>query len=296
LWRLYDYMTDDEKSDSIRVREEKSKLSLGQGGEGYIAGDEWCYNCAGSGHWGDVSSPTLFLINDSDDLEIQDCNDLPHRADHPREPSAFSSYNILSGPFFDPTAKPTPKTFRRRQPRDWEQANDLPEGWGNHTPENIGKQGRRKNIAKMERRERQQAVDDDPDDWFGNPRNARARSTMSVLSQHSGGSGKEPPTGPKKLTFGSSLKDAEQRFRSRPFTTTSLLDRLGGDDDRSSSRGQYNERRSDHNSSWGTSRSKHDLGNDAHDKQRDGYEREGDRNRHRPRDEPGPRYKGGYRR
>jgi hypothetical protein len=279
-------MTEDEKINTLRVRQEKTKLSLGQGED--MAPDEWCYNCAGSGHWGDVSPIALFPTDPSDNIGIQDCKDLPHRTDLPREPSAFSSYNIMSGPFFDPAAEPMPKASRRTEPRDWRKCNDFLGGWGNHAPENVGKQGRKKNMAKMERSASQQAVDADTDDWFENPINAGNRSAMKTPSRRDGGSGKEPPTGPKKLTFGP-LKNAGRTFPSRP---ASLLDRLGGDDSRGSSRAQYGEQRHPH-SSRETSRSKHDL----REQRNGGYSQEPeDKNRYRSRDEPGPRYKGGYRR
>jgi protein AIR1/2 len=38
----------------VQAREEKKKLVLGNGGEGYIASEEWCYNCGNSKHLGDV--------------------------------------------------------------------------------------------------------------------------------------------------------------------------------------------------------------------------------------------------
>ena len=53
---MYRYVEDEVRLETLRVREEKRVLVLGQGGEGYIASDEWCYNCGGSGHFGDVSS------------------------------------------------------------------------------------------------------------------------------------------------------------------------------------------------------------------------------------------------
>ena len=53
---MYRYVEDEVRLETLRVREEKRDMALGQGGEGYIASDEWCYNCGGSGHFGDVSS------------------------------------------------------------------------------------------------------------------------------------------------------------------------------------------------------------------------------------------------
>jgi hypothetical protein len=55
LWRLYRYHTTTQRDNTLRVREAKRHLGLGKGGEGYIAMDEWCYNCGSRGHWGDVN-------------------------------------------------------------------------------------------------------------------------------------------------------------------------------------------------------------------------------------------------
>ena len=54
---MYEYVDDAERQNILRMRDQKSVLALGQGGEGYIATDEWCYNCGGCGHLGDVSLP-----------------------------------------------------------------------------------------------------------------------------------------------------------------------------------------------------------------------------------------------
>lgn len=63
LWRIYEYLTEDGKNDILSTRNNKQNLKLGQGGEGYIADDEWCYNCGSRGHWGDVSGLLLMSFN-----------------------------------------------------------------------------------------------------------------------------------------------------------------------------------------------------------------------------------------
>lgn len=55
LWRIYQYVDDAEKTLILEARAQLMNLPLGEGGEGYIARDEWCYNCGGIGHLGDVS-------------------------------------------------------------------------------------------------------------------------------------------------------------------------------------------------------------------------------------------------
>lgn len=52
---MYKYVEDEERQEILRQREGKRMLVFGQGGEGYIAPDEWCYNCGDCGHLGDVS-------------------------------------------------------------------------------------------------------------------------------------------------------------------------------------------------------------------------------------------------
>lgn len=53
-WRLYEYVNEEDRIQLLVLRRTKKDMKLGEGGEGYIADDEWCYNCGDSGHWGDV--------------------------------------------------------------------------------------------------------------------------------------------------------------------------------------------------------------------------------------------------
>lgn len=39
----------------MRSREQRKRLGIGEGGEGYISEEMWCYNCANTDHLGDVS-------------------------------------------------------------------------------------------------------------------------------------------------------------------------------------------------------------------------------------------------
>ncbi|KAF8076360.1 hypothetical protein FPV67DRAFT_1573553 [Lyophyllum atratum] len=265
LWRLYEYLTEGSKNLTLETRRQKQHLSLGEGGEGYIADDEWCYNCGSCGHWGD------------------DCQDLPHREDIPNESSAFSEHNTLSGPFFDTVVeRPTSKSCRR-EPRDWELANDLPAAWGN-VPENVGRQGRRNNVAKMERKAKEQAVEDDPDDWFGNVKNARNRGVPQ-----NNGNGNRTPAPLKKMAFGKSIQESSRQFQ-QP-SPPSLLDRLG-DSYRSN---ESRSRRHGSGNSRSDSQHKSDYGNKSQSRRDDRYRPERDRDRDwRRRDDPGPRYRGGY--
>ncbi|KAH9939238.1 uncharacterized protein BXZ73DRAFT_88961 [Epithele typhae] len=170
LWRMYIYVEDDARQDILRIREDKRLLPLGEGGEGYIATDEWCYNCGGCGHLGD------------------DCNDVQHPFDHPEEHSAFSIYNILSGPFSSEAPRQS-----KRAPRDWETVNAFSDGFGSNMPMQVGKQGRRKERERLARAREQQA-DDDDDDWFaGNrarPNNKGSRGSSRNKGDTRGGGGK----------------------------------------------------------------------------------------------------------
>ena len=51
---MYEYVDDNQRQEIMRSREEKASLSFGEGGEGYIGPEDWCYNCGDVGHLGDV--------------------------------------------------------------------------------------------------------------------------------------------------------------------------------------------------------------------------------------------------
>ncbi|KAG5637770.1 hypothetical protein H0H81_003271 [Sphagnurus paluster] len=178
LWRLYDYLDEEGKNLSLKIRKQKRNLSIGQGGEGYIARDKWCYNCGSAGHWGD------------------DCHDMPHHEDFPNEPSAFSEHNTLSGPFYDTYAS----NLYDRKPRDWELL----------VPENVGKKGRKDQLLRMERKAREQVSREDTNDWFENPKNTRTRRVPQPNVR--------TPEPPKKLTFGKSIHESVRHLgrQSRP--------------------------------------------------------------------------------
>ena len=61
MWRMYEYVDDAERQQILTSREEKREFILGQGGEGYIAPEDWCYNCGECGHLGDVRASISFL-------------------------------------------------------------------------------------------------------------------------------------------------------------------------------------------------------------------------------------------
>ncbi|KAF9009090.1 hypothetical protein BDQ17DRAFT_1275502 [Cyathus striatus] len=261
-WRLYEYLTEEERSKVISLRLSKKKLKLGEGGEGYVADDEWCYNCGYCGHWGD------------------DCNDTK-RFDCPEEPSAFSLYNIMSGPFFNPDEEKQLFNYSRRGRHDRE--NELDQ-WGKGAPQNVGRQGKKKQMDKLAKTYEQ--LDEDDDDWFGK-QNSRDPAQRQINST-------------KKLAFGKSLQDGKkiEHLASRaPSLLSRLSDGFQCDGPRLSAR--YNENNGESYSSAQSSRSR----NRDRDRDRD---REKNRNRDRYRGhegysgshgrskDNGPRYKGGY--
>jgi len=148
----------------------KKNSKLGEGGEGYVADDEWCYNCGNPGHWGD------------------DCHNLSNTRSL-GEYSAFGNNNVMSGPFFDPSQKPKTSSSRSRT-RDWERADQMFKG----AP---GRQGRMKSMAALEKKSRQ--AEDDPDDWFGNN-----------FSKSNGPAPRHLGREPKKISFGKTFKDQRQ--------------------------------------------------------------------------------------
>ncbi|TCD63871.1 hypothetical protein EIP91_004810 [Steccherinum ochraceum] len=189
LWRMYEYVDDNDRQEILRSREQKAELNIGEGGEGYIARDEWCYNCGEIGHLGD------------------DCDE-PHPYDVPKESSAFGSYNVSSGPFFDPTAEPErPKKRKKPTAKDAEEWGDA---HGFVLPLDVGKQARRKEKDRLARKARD-AEPEGEDDWFngsGSRGGGGGRSKPS-LADRIGGKG--PPSMPKKMQIGKIAQD-ESRF------------------------------------------------------------------------------------
>ena len=132
----------------------------------------------------------------------------------------------MSGPFFVASPRHAPSSpVHRREPRDWEREDVIVDKMGYHAPAHVGKQGRKKERAKMERKAREQEVDDD-EGWF-------AHSGNSKRSDPRDGHGKDQPKLPtKRLTFGSSMHNASRLFDLKPRSERSLRDRLNGEFDR----------------------------------------------------------------
>ena len=216
--------------------------------------------------------------------------------DFPREPSAFSTHNTMSGPFFDPAAEPAQY---QASYRDHGGDDKLPESWGINAPSNVGKQGRSKDRVKLEKRFREQEAASDPEDWFVNPANARSRGLQANAPLNRVG-----PHGSKKLVFGASMKEAGPQFQPSSIPERpKLIDRIHDGHGRSKHRSRQGEQRGPphEKSPWRTggdssSRGSHYVsGKGQHHRDRDrGYrDRRRDGNRADRRD-PGPRYTGGY--
>ncbi|KAK0206546.1 hypothetical protein DFS33DRAFT_1255994 [Desarmillaria ectypa] len=255
-WRIYVYIPEEsERVQILHTRREKSKAGLGQGGEGYIAEDEWCYNCGVEGHWGD------------------DCNNAPHAYGVPEDYSAFGSNNLHTGPFADVNVDVHP-AITRRGARDWE--NEI------NVVDNVGKKGKRKAI-EMLGRSAQRQLEDEGDDWFGN-RGGRKESKAAA----SRANGKHA----KKLMFSQSIKlglldrigdaaiDVEPPKR--------------GKSNREESR-RHSERRSHSDkpsSSWNRQSDPYDTFSNARSSRGSG--RYQDSYKQRDYDRHGPKYSGGY--
>ncbi|KLO16350.1 hypothetical protein SCHPADRAFT_926593 [Schizopora paradoxa] len=167
LWRMYEYVSDSRRDEILKRRREKEGFQFGEGGEGFIGEDLWCYNCGDEGHLGD------------------DCDLAPRPPEFPREPSAFGRFNILSGPFADAAA---PSSSRSRKQREWEVEGYFDDGYGFSGPSNVGKRGRDKEKERM--RQRAFEADYDDDDWFGSRGDSRRTGPQSTSHP--------PPLGPKR--------------------------------------------------------------------------------------------------
>ena len=229
----------------------------------------------------------------------QDCNVAELPFDHPKDNSAFSLYNVLSGPF---ASDAPPLTKRTR--RDWEAAHTFSDGFGFDAPMEVGKRARRKERERLARaaQERDDAQDDAAD-WFGEFASNRARrgderakGNREVRAPERNENGDRKGGGGGKIKF--------------DFSGASF----GGDRGGSSKRPRYDRddlpgpsRETDTIQIRGAARkesySSRDRGGDRHGGR---YDRDRERDRDRDRDydherrdrdsrHRGPRYRGGYR-
>jgi protein AIR1/2 len=245
---------------------------LGQGGEGYIARDACCYNCGGSGHWGDVSMFSSNCVNPTHSRR-KDCREFYH-PEPLVQPTAFSYHWVTQGPF-----TVSENVAESRPPRDWVSDVPLPGG-----VENVGRQAKRKEMEKLARRaQQQQEADDDPADWFQNMGNGKKRERER---EHSGPG--NAPTGPRKMVGSSAKEPPTFQFSAAPSAKISLGDRLTDRaPDRRRDANPSNFR--DHDSRDRASSLRH------HNEYRELDRDRGPRDRGpRYREDRGPRYKGGY--
>ena len=221
--------------------------------------------------------PRSLTKNNLTFADPQDCQELPHPHDVPDTPSAFGLWNMLAGPFSDAVTPPV----RARAPRDWENGETFGDGWGASAPINVGKRGRNKDRARMERRalELEEQEQDDQGDWFANARNMRNRGVRGA---------ERDPSGPDAGGHGFKKKDAKIRFARAwksddppPYhhRDLSFLERVGKDDDR------------DHNHSGDHRHGRYGRDCENRDRNRD---RERDRDRDRDRDKDHRRDRGGW--
>ncbi|KAL1678112.1 hypothetical protein EV122DRAFT_265148 [Schizophyllum commune] len=135
MWRIYTYKKASERDETLKMRASLENNALGQGGEAYIARDEFCYHCGEAGHWGD-----------SCDL---------NRKSKTTEPSAFGDENVLSGPFGD-TQIDKPKVARPANHSAYADTREY----------SVGKAAKKKSIAAQRDYSRRQYDQTDEDDWF----------------------------------------------------------------------------------------------------------------------------------
>ncbi|KAF9058237.1 hypothetical protein BJ165DRAFT_1398354 [Panaeolus papilionaceus] len=154
-WRIYEYFSEAQQHTTLERRLENKGLWLGKGGEAYIADDEDC-----------------------DDARVP-----------PNDHSAFSAYNVMKSPFWDPTSESQHKKSKSATtPRHVDDY--VNEQWRGDVLDEVGRKGRVKARLALQKREER---DEDEDDWFGSRSRARGE--------------------PKKIRFGFSLdgkKKAEQ--------------------------------------------------------------------------------------
>jgi len=215
--------------------------------------------------------------------DIKDCDEVPHRYDRPEEPSAFSLHNVTGGPFYDPEKE---RAITSKAPRSHRRNDDTYDDWAKDIPNEVGKQGRKKNMARLEKRAREQEQPDE-DDWFNKPGNLQIRGRAK---QDDSRRGDDEPRKASKFSFGKSIAEAGRRFGAEDSKQPSLLSRIS-DDRGSRGRGDDRDKYRDKHGRYDDDR--HDR-EDRDRRRRHGRDRDSEYERDRDRYQNRPRYRGGY--
>lgn len=160
-WRQYIYRSNTERRDIIRTRDALRDVPLLEGGEGYVGRTIWCFNCAGTGHWGWVSSPVQLFWQHLTYV-FQDCQTLDPQvvkkgispfSDKLTSLSPFAGVEPYVGASYDPRAAAAQSAF-------------FPDGAGFNAPANPGAQAKKKKADKLRAAANVKVEDDADDDWF----------------------------------------------------------------------------------------------------------------------------------
>jgi protein AIR1/2 len=186
---------------------------------------------------------------------------------------------MLSGPFSDAAELPV----RARPPRDWENGETFGDGWGANAPINVGKRGRNKDRARMERRalelEEQEQEQDDQDDWFANPRNIRNRGVRVATESGPDPGGRGFRKKDAKIRIMGAWKSDDPPPSNRKL---SLLDRVSNDGDHDPPHSHSRDHRHGH---YGRERENRERERDRdRGRERGGREQSRDRDNDRGRD------------
>ena len=215
MWRLYEYTTGEDQNRIIATRETKRHIKLGEGGEGHVGDDEWCYNCASPGHWGDVRFPCDHYFNTADS-PVKDCDTLPQTFSI-EDYSAFSNANVMTSPFNGPATKP--QSLRSRpHVNDWDRSNNRLGIRGASSRGRPATAPQRQTVAMQPK--------NDPDDWFSNRPRRDGSSSYKRTKQDQGSR--------KTFTFGKNIGVTEGRYEQ-----PSLMERMGLQSDRHPSKSEH---------------------------------------------------------
>ncbi|KAG8877827.1 hypothetical protein FRB97_003107 [Tulasnella sp. 331] len=152
IWRKYDYVTLEERDAILNGREELKDRLFSQGGEGYVAFNTWCFNCAEDGHLGG-NCPSLDTTT------------------WRRGPSIFFASEAKKGPFAN-APRHIGDVPRLLLPKLKQL--QIADGFGFAPPMNVGSRGKEK-ARKAHEAEQSTRRQDDGDDWFD--RNKRGSSS-----------------------------------------------------------------------------------------------------------------------
>ncbi|KAF8639896.1 hypothetical protein AX17_001148 [Amanita inopinata Kibby_2008] len=129
----------------------------------------------------------------------------------------------MSGPFYDPLKELQTTSSQQRRRRKYDQERADGRDWFRDLPDEVGKHGKRKNIARLGRKAREQEQANEEDSWFDSTSSLKIRG---LARQGKEGARENEARKTPKISVGKSVAEAGKRLGLQDSKRRSLLSRM----------------------------------------------------------------------